>query len=184
MAVMSAKTIVLLEDQTVAPDCLRYPYEREVVISGKEAFVVWHGVAEIAGKAGGEKLAEAVETLDVDRLAEELRETYSRFGWGRIEVRTHNVHKNELTMIMRDSPLVGGVKSKGPVCWHVRASIEVIVSNILAVQATAFEVACETANRKYCEFRVSWELPQPSIVESQGRRGLRGFFTTANTLIR
>jgi predicted hydrocarbon binding protein len=181
---MSAKTIVVLQDQTVTRDDLRYPYEREVVISGKEAFVVWHGAAEIAGKAGGQKLAEAVDTLDVDRLAEELRETYSRFGWGSIEVRTSNIHKNQLTMIMRDSPMVEGVKSKGPVCWHVRASIEVIVSNILAVEATAFEVACETVNRNYCEFKVTWELPRSSIVESQGRRGLRGFFTTANTLIR
>jgi len=184
MAVMSAKTIVLVKEQANPREELSYPYEREVVISGKEAFVVWHGVSEIAGKARGEKLAEAADTLDVDRLAEELRETYSRFGWGTIEVRTHNVHKNELTMIMRDSPTVEGVKSKGPVCWHVRASIEVIVSNILAVQATAFEVACETANRKYCEFKVTWKVPQPSFIESPGRRGLRGFFTTANMLIR
>jgi predicted hydrocarbon binding protein len=184
MAVMSAKTIVLVKEQANPREELSYPYEREVVISGKEAFVVWHGAAKVAGQDFEETLEETVETLDVDRLAEELRETYSRFGWGRIEVRTHNVHKNEVTMIMRDSPLVGGAKSKGPVCWHVRASIEVIVSNILAVQATAFEVACETANRKYCEFKVSWVLPQPSIIESPGRRGLRGFFTTANTLIR
>jgi predicted hydrocarbon binding protein len=184
MAVMSAKTIVLLQDQTAASEGRCYPYEREVVISGKEAFVVWRGAFENAGMVAEEKLGEKSDTLDVDRLAEELRETYSRFGWGSIEVRTHNIHKNELTMIMRDSPMVKGAKSKGPVCWHVRASIEVIVSNILAVQASAFEVACETVNRSYCEFKVSWELPQPPIIESPGRRGLRGFFTTANTLIR
>ena len=167
---MCAKTIVLVEEPTVPLDGPFYSHEREVVISGKEAFVAWHGATKLA-----EKTAEVADVLDVGRLAEELRETYSRFGWGIIEVRTSNIDENELTMIMRDSPLARGVKSNGPVCWHVRASIEVIVSNILAVKATAFEVACETVNSSYCEFRVSWEVPRSSIVEGQGPLGLEAF---------
>jgi predicted hydrocarbon binding protein len=181
---MSARTTVIGEYPTIGGERLGDSYQRQVVISGKEAFVVWHGYAKIAEKTEEEDFAQAANALDVDRLAEELRATYSRFGWGRIEIRTSNIHKNELTVIMRDSPMVRGVKSEGPVCWHVRASIEVIVSNILAVQATAIEVACETVNRNYCEFKVSWELPEMAIGETQGRRGLRGFFTTANMLIR
>jgi predicted hydrocarbon binding protein len=181
---MSAKTLVLAKEQPDPGEELDHPYESEVMISGNEAFVVWQRPSEMAGKSGEESPAETAGISDFDRLTQDLRETYSRFGWGRIEVSTSNIHKNELTMKMRDSPMVEGIKGNGPACWHVRASIEVIVSNILAVQATAFEVACETANHRYCEFKVTWELPQTTIVESPGRGGLRKFFTTANTLIR
>jgi len=180
---MSAKTSVVDQYPATAGEGFGNDHEREVAIAGKEALVVWHGAATIVRESGDEKLAEVALALDADRLAEELRETYGRFGWGTIEVCNLDVQGNELTVVMRDSPIFGGASNGGPVCWHVRASIEVIVSAILAVKATAFEVACEAVNRDYCEFRVSWDLPQPSSEETRGR-GARGVFTTANTLIR
>src|SRR5712664_3685569 len=66
-------------------------HEREVMILGKEAYVVWHGSCKVVDKTGEEGVTERASALDVDRLGEELRETYSRFGWGGIEVRNLDI---------------------------------------------------------------------------------------------
>jgi predicted hydrocarbon binding protein len=151
-------------------------YERIVTIAGGQAFVSWHATNDEGGRQEKETLQEETNAFDVDRLSEELRETYTRFGWGRIEVRTPDIHKNELTVVMRDSPGVKCLSEKGPACWHVRASIEVIVSNVLGVQAEAFEVACEATNRRFCEFKVRWTLPNIVSQEPRGPRGLARLF--------
>jgi hypothetical protein len=132
-------------------------YERKVTISAKEAYVVWHGSANTEGVIAPEEASKEGLGSDAERLAVGLRETYGRFGWGSIEVCNLGAHKNELTIVMRHLPTPGPSSENGSECWHVRASIEVIVSAILAVKGTAFEVACKAVYRDHCEFKVSWE---------------------------
>jgi hypothetical protein len=156
---MSSRTTVVGQQPAFEGGPPGDEYRRTVTVSSREAFVIWHGSAKINGRTGQEESASSDRRLEVDRLAEELCKIYGRLGWGSIEVCNLDIKENALTIVMR--PSAGGrlESHRGFDCWHVRASIEVIVSAILAVKASAFEVACEAINRDYCGFKVTWEAP-------------------------
>ncbi len=143
----------------ISGEALRRVYEHEVTILGTGAFVIWYNAGKAVGKTEGAKFAGLVNTLGIDQLAQELSRTYAQLGWGRIEIRDIDIMRNEITIILRNSPMVRGVSDKEPRCWYVRGFMEGIVSVILGVEATAFELACEAVNRDRCEFKVSWKLP-------------------------
>jgi predicted hydrocarbon binding protein len=153
----------------ISGEALRRVYENEVTILGTGAFVIWYNAGKAVGKTEGEKFAALVNTMGIDQLAQELGKTYAQLGWGRIEIRDIDLLRNEVTIIMRNSPMVRGIADKEPRCWYVRGFMEGIVSVILGVDATAFEVACEAVNRDHCEFRVSWKMPAELADTAQSR---------------
>jgi predicted hydrocarbon binding protein len=143
----------------ISGEALRSVYQGEVTMLDTGAFVIWYNAGKAVGRTEGQKFAGMANSMGIDELAQELSKTYSQLGWGRIEIQEIDILKNEVTIIMRNSPMVRGVSDKQPRCWYVRGFMEGIVSALLGVEATAFERSCEAVNRDHCEFKVSWKLP-------------------------
>jgi hypothetical protein len=156
---MSTRTTVVGQHPTPDGGPPGDRYQRKVAVFSREAFVIWHSTAKVNGRTAQEESESSGRRFEVDRLAEELCKIYGRLGWGSIEVCNLDINENELTIVMRPPAGARLDSHKGSEWWYVRASIEVIVSAILAVKASAFEVACEAINRDYCTFKVTWEAP-------------------------
>ena len=143
----------------ISGEALRRVYESEVSILGTGAFVIWYNAGKTVGRTEGSKFAELISEVGVDQLANELSKTYSKLGWGQIQVGNVDLINSEIKIVMRNSPMVRGIADKEPRCWYVRGFMEGMVSTILGVEANAFEVACEAVNRHHCEFKVNWKMP-------------------------
>jgi predicted hydrocarbon binding protein len=112
---------------------------------------------EDVGKTEGRKFADLINDLGIHHLARELSQSYSKLGWGTIQVGDVDILRNEVKIVMRNSPMVRGVRDKDSRCWYVRGFMEGMVSSILGVEATAFELSCEAVNGDHCEFKVTWK---------------------------
>jgi predicted hydrocarbon binding protein len=143
----------------ISGEALRRVYEAEVAILGTGAFVIWYNAGKYVGKIEGKKFAKLIEELGIDQLAKELSASYAKLGWGTIEVGEVDLLRNELTITMRNSPMVRGVSDKESRCWYVRGFMEGLVSSVLGVEATAFELTCEAVNGNHCEFKTTWKPP-------------------------
>jgi len=141
----------------ISGEALRNVYEHEVAILGTGAFVIWYNAGKAVGKTEGVKFSAFIDSLGIDQLAQELGRTYNQLGWGRIEVKEIDLMKNEVHITMRNSPMVRRVKDTEPRCWYVRGFMEGIISSILGVEATAFELNCEAVNGDHCEFKAVWK---------------------------
>lgn len=150
----------------ISGEALRRVYENEAKILGTGAFVIWYNAGKAVGATEGTKFAGLVESVGIDRLAEELRKTYSQLGWGKIEIGDIDLIGNEVTIKMQNSPMVRGVSDKEPRCWYVRGFMEGIITAILGVEATAFELVCEAVNHDHCEFKATWKLPTAPDAEN------------------
>jgi predicted hydrocarbon binding protein len=148
-------------------EAIRRVYAQEVMMLGTGAFVIWYNVGRAIGLVEGQKFAGMVETTGINDLAQNLGRTYNHLGWGVIEIGEIDLRSNEITITMRNSPMVRGVSNKEPQCWYVRGFMEGMVSSLLGVDATAFEVTCEAVNRSHCEFKVGWK---PSNVSADKAR--------------
>lgn len=122
------------------------------------AYVLWYNAGKTVGTTEGKKFSELIDEIGIDQLAKELGNSYSKLGWGLIEVGEINLLKSEVRIVMRNSPMVRGVSAKEPRCWYVRGFMEGMISSILGAEATAFELSCEAVNGDHCEFVVNWKL--------------------------
>jgi predicted hydrocarbon binding protein len=143
----------------ISGEAIRRVYDNEAKMMGTGAHVIWYNAGKAVGKTEGEKFAGLIESVGVDHLADELAKTYSQLGWGMIELRDIDLLKSEVVMIMRNSPMIRGVSAKEPQCWYVRGFMEGIVSSILGVETTVFELTCEAMNHDHCEFKAVWKMP-------------------------
>jgi predicted hydrocarbon binding protein len=145
----------------ISGEALRKIYEMEAAVLQSGAFVIWYNAGKTVGTTEGRKFAELINDIGIDQLAKELSKSYSKLGWGFIKVGEIDLLKNEVGIIMRNSPMVRGVSAKEPRCWYVRGFMEGMISSILGAEATAFELACEAVNGDHCEFKVAWKLAEP-----------------------
>jgi predicted hydrocarbon binding protein len=142
----------------ISGEALRKIYEMEAAVLKSGAFVIWYNAGKTVGTTEGKKFAGLLDDLGIDRLAEELSKSYSKLGWGFIQVGEIDLVKNEVGIVMRNSPMVRGVSATEPRCWYVRGYMEGMISSILGAEATAFELSCEAVNGDHCEFKVTWKL--------------------------
>lgn len=142
----------------ISGEALRRVYESEVSLLGTGAFVIWYNAGKTVGKNEGAKFADLIAEVGIDQLASELSKTYQKLGWGTIQVKDIDLGANEVKIVMRNSPMVRGVTDNQSRCWYVRGFMEGIVSAILGVAATAYEMTCEAVNGDHCEFKVTWKL--------------------------
>jgi len=142
----------------ISGEALRRVYEREVAMLQSGACVIWHNAGKTVGATEGRKFSELVDEVGIDKLAEELSSSYSKLGWGLIEVGEINLLKSEVRIVMRNSPMVRGVSAQEPRCWYVRGFMEGMISSILGAEAMASELSCEAVNGDHCEFVVTWKL--------------------------
>ena len=143
----------------ISGEALRRVYESEIAILGTGACVIWYNAGQAVGKTEGKKFAALIEEIGIDQLAQELSSSYSKLGWGTIQVGDIDLARNEVKIIMRNSPMVRGVLGQDSRCWYVRGFMEGIIASILGVEVTAYELTCEAVNGKHCEFKATWKLP-------------------------
>lgn len=147
------------EDYVVmSAEALRRINKQEELMLGTGSSVIWYNSGKAVGKTDGEKYAGLMKTMEVQDMAEYLKETYSRYGWGFVTFGGIDMNSGQLIFTVRNSPLVRGIRGKEPRCWFVRGFVEGLVSEILGTEVTALEVACQAVNGNHCEFRLVWDL--------------------------
>ncbi len=144
----------------ISGEALRRVYESEVSVLGTGAFVIWYNAGKTVGKTEGKKFANLADEVGIDQLAAQLAHTYNKLGWGAIKIEEIDLLHNEARISMHNSPMVRNTVDEEPRCWYVRGYIEGMVSTLLAVEATAYELACEAVNGVKCELKVTWKPPE------------------------
>jgi predicted hydrocarbon binding protein len=146
------------EDYVVlSAEALRRINRQEEATLGSGSHVIWYNAGKAVGKKDGQKYAHLMKTMEVQDLADYLKETYTRYGWGSVWFAGVDVASGELLFTVRNSPLARGIRSKEPRCWFVRGFVEGLTSELLGTECIAAETACQTVNGRQCEFRLSWD---------------------------
>ena len=140
----------------ISAEALRRINKQEEMMLGTGSWVIWYNSGKSVGKTDGQKYAPLMQTMDVDKVANYLRQTYARYGWGSVVFGGIDLKSGELVFTVSNSPLVRGIKSREPQCWFVRGFVEGLTSELLGSECTAMEVACQAVNGDHCEFRLRW----------------------------
>lgn len=142
----------------ISAEALRRINKQEELMLGTGSFVIWYNAGKAVGRTDGQKYAPLVQTMDLNKVADYLRETYSRYGWGSVQFDGVVLEKGEMSFTVRNSPLIRGIRSREPRCWFVRGFVEGLTSELIGTECTAVEIACEAVNRDHCEFKLTWEF--------------------------
>ncbi len=141
----------------ISAEALRRINREEEAMLGSGSFVIWYNAGKAVGRTDGRRYAELMGTMEIQAVADYLRETYTRRGWGEVKFGGIDLTSGVLLFSVRNSPLARGITAKEPRCWFVRGFVEGLTSELLGTECIAAEVACQTVNGRQCEFRLRWE---------------------------
>ena len=141
----------------ISAEALRRINRQEELMFGSGSFVIWYNAGKAVGRTDGHRFARLLDKMDLAQMAIYLKDVYSKYGWGFIEIRSVDIDKGEIIFTVKNSPLVRGFTSSEPRCWFVRGFVEGNASEILGTEVVATEVRCQAVSGDHCEFRLRWE---------------------------
>src|SRR5215467_8324018 len=135
----------------ISAEALRRINKQEELMFGSGSFVIWYNAGKQVGRQDGKRLAPMTSTMELQDFAGHLRDTYSMYGWGFIEVGKVDLKTGEIAFRVTNSPLVRGLLSREPRCWFVRGFAEGLVSEIIGAEVVATELQCQAQGERYCD---------------------------------
>ena len=141
----------------ISAEALRRINKQEEMTLGSGSHLIWYNAGKAVGRNDGHKYAPLMQTMEINLLADYLRETYTRYGWGSVEFHGIDLDSGQLMFTVRNSPLARGVTGTEPRCWFVRGFVEGLTSELMGTECVAVETACQTVNRSHCEFKLRWD---------------------------
>jgi predicted hydrocarbon binding protein len=141
----------------ISAEALRRINRQEEMMLGSGSHVIWYNAGRAVGRNDGLKYAPLMKTMGIDQVADYLKETYTRYGWGSVTFKGIEIDSGELLFTVRNSPLARGLRSTEPRCWFVRGFVEGLTSELLGTECAAYETACQTVNKTHCEYKLRWD---------------------------
>ncbi|HZW84640.1 MAG TPA: hypothetical protein VFE91_01895, partial [Nitrososphaerales archaeon] len=80
----------------ISAEALRKINKQEQLMLGSGSFVIWYNSGRAVGQEDGKRFAPLMDTMEIDKFAGYLRDTYSRYGWGQIEYGDVDLKSGEL----------------------------------------------------------------------------------------
>jgi predicted hydrocarbon binding protein len=142
----------------IAAEALRRINKQEEMMFGTGSFLIWYNSGKAVGRTDGRGFAPLMETVEINELASRIKDIYMKRGWGEVTLGRIELATGELYFQVRNSPLVRGLTSKEPRCWFVRGFVEGLTSELLGIEVTASEIACQAVNGDHCEYRLRWDM--------------------------